>query len=278
MSTSSSSTGKTSGKSSGSRRSTGWMVLISVLVFVLVIFLVAEVGMRWYMSKQFRDGFAAQTPASVTVEGEPHLSFGAMPLTFSLFTGTIPSMSLDTPSTLEIGPDYINGSPASQLELRDLSIRGDNTVGHLQVTAEIPDDFLKTSMQMQLQEAIAGGNAGNYSELVNVLGVSDVISNPTAGTFDLSITQGLFEVELLPVMVDGQLQFEVTSSRLFGFDLPPETTDALKQLSESGIQQELVGPLQIQQFTVIQDGFRVTLTGDNVNLNEIGATTASTQL
>ncbi|WP_018297881.1 LmeA family phospholipid-binding protein [Corynebacterium lubricantis] len=272
MSRSTPSTGKKAGKTTG--KSTVWKVLISIAVVILVLFLVAEVGMRWYMSKQFRDGFEEGIPANVTVEGEPQLSFGPTPLTFSLFTGTIPSMTLDTPSTLEIGDDFINGSPAAQVELKDLSIRGDNNVGHLQVTSEIPDDFLETAMQMQLQEAISGGNAGDYSEIINVLGISDIAANPTSGTFDLAITQGIFEIELLPVMVDGQLQFEVESSRLFGFDLPPETTDALKQLSESGIQEELVGPLQIQQFTVIQDGFRVTLTGDNVNLDELSSTSA----
>lgn len=256
-------------KSASSTGSKLWKVLIGILVAVLVIFLVVEIGMRWFLSKQLHDSFAAETPESVTVEGEPELSFGPSPLTFALFTGNIKQVDVTTPSTLEIGEDYISGAPASQVEVRDLSLRGDNTAGHLQVTAEIPDDFLKTSIQLQLQEAIDSGEGEQYSDIINFLGVTDVVANPTSGTFDLAITQGLFEIELLPVMVDDQLQFEVESTRIFGFDLPPEATESLKNLSEQGLQDELVGELQIQQFTVIPDGFRVTLTGENVDIDEL---------
>lgn len=263
--------------SSGSTAVKVGKILVAVLLGVLIVFLVAELGMRWYVAKQFKDGFQEQIPPGVTVEHEPDMSFGAYPLTLSMFTRNVPQVTMQTPSTLTIHEDSTEGVPAARVAISDLTLSEEMNAGRLRVTSELPDDYLEAVLQEQIQRAVDENTQRDYTMLVDQLGISDVVANPSSGTFDIAAAHDILAIELRPVMVNDQLSFEVASTSVFGQTLPDEVSSGIEQFLQEGLQENLVGTLQVQEFTVIPDGFRITLTGQDVNLSELGGNSPAQQ-
>ena len=256
---------------SKSTASTVWKVILAILVGILVLVLVVEIGLRWFISHQMRSQFAEATPDTVAVEEEPSVSFGAYPLVASLVAGAIPSMEVTTPSTLQLDSEPITGAPAAHIAIEDLSMSNDPVAESLLVTTELPDDYVEEILRRELNKALESGEAGSEMTgfLTDLISISEVTANPNDNTFDIVFTEGIVSLELRPVMVNEQLTFEAASVSLFSFDLPPQVTEFVTRLLAEGFQQEVTTALTIQEFTVIPDGFRITATGQNVNLNEL---------
>lgn len=254
-----------------------WKILVGVLVAVLILVLVVEFGLRWFIGNQLREEFNAQAAESgVVVEEDPTISFGATPLILSAVTGTVNEVTVTTPSTLQISyptgdatrPE-VSGQPAAVIDMRDLAISDLNNpvAGQLTTTTELPEDFLLAV----IQEEAAAAQGGNDGFLQDLLAITALTANPAESVLDVEFSRGLASLTLRPVTEGGQLSFEATSAALFGFGLPAEVADAISAALRSGVDEQ-VGNMRVEEFTVIEQGVRVRITGENVPLGELSET------
>ncbi|MBA1834271.1 DUF2993 domain-containing protein [Corynebacterium wankanglinii] len=233
---------------------TAWKVALSIVAAVLLLFVVAEVGIRTFVAKQV----TSQAPEGTSV------SFGASPVTLGLLGGKFPHMTVDQQSDLLINGDEISGTPASVVDMDNVRLNGGEPVAEsLRLTTELPNDFVRAMLNQQLQRQIGD------SFLANVITVSDVTSNEDAGTFTIVFTSGAAGIELQPVMQDGQLTFQARSTELFGFELPDEVAQAISSAMSEGVAQEATGGMNVEDFTVIPGGLRVSVAGSDVNFSEL---------
>ena len=103
-----------------------WKAIIGVLAVVLVLLLVAEAGIRMYLSNQITSGFAQQPGAEAA--GDPKVSFGSSPVVFGLLGGTLPHITVDAPSTLFVNGNDYTGNPAATIQLEKVHITGGEPV------------------------------------------------------------------------------------------------------------------------------------------------------
>lgn len=234
---------------------TAWKVVVSVLAALLVLFIVAEAGLRTFVARQ-----VTQDPAAANMD----VSFGNSPLTFGLLRGKFPHMTLNQPSTLLVNGNEISGEPATTVQLDDIRVTGGEPVADsLEVTTELPNEFIRAMLNKQMEQQLGDGF------LSDVIKISDVSTDPEAGTFKLTFTAGAAGVELRPVLTSGELAFEATNTELFGFSLPEEVAAALSDAMSQGVAGEVGGGMRITDFTVVPGGLRVTMAGEQVNFAEL---------
>lgn len=236
------------------RMSTAWKVALSIVAAVLLLFAVAEIGIRTFVAHQV---------TSQSREGTS-VSFGASPVTFGLLRGKFPHMTVDQQSDLQINGDQISGTPASVVDMDNVRLNGGEPVAEsLRLTTELPNDFVRAMLNQQIQQEMGDSFLGNF------ITVSDVTSNPDDGTFTLVFTSGAAGIELQPTMQDGQLQLQARSTELFGFELPEEVASAISSAMSQGVAQEATGGMNVDDFTVVDGGLRVSVSGANVNFKEL---------
>ncbi|WIM67989.1 DUF2993 domain-containing protein [Corynebacterium breve] len=265
---------------SRSQSSTAWKVILGVLAALLVIILAAEAGARWFLADQMKSGFEEEAiAAGANIEEEAEVSFGAYPLVLGLMQRKLPEMEMTVPSTLSIEGTTVRGNPASTIKVEDMSLSDEPVAERMTATTEFPDDFIRALLQGQLEQTAESEDGFGF--LTKLFEISDVTANHSSGTFDIALSNGyvpnLFLLELRPVMVDGSLTFEATSGALVGFDIPQEWVDHLTQVLQEGMEQEVTGDMRIQEFTVIPDGFRMTITGENVPLKDVANSSVTQQ-
>lgn len=240
-----------------------WKVVIGTLAILIVLLLIAEAGIRMFISNQISSEFADQPGAVSTAE--PQVSFGSQPVTLGLLGGALPHMTLTTPSTLVVNGNEIAGNPASTVEMHNVRFNGGNPVAEtLHVTTELPNDFLRATLNQQIRSQL-----GDNRFLNNVITVSEVTTNPQAGTFTLMFTGGAAGIELKPVTQGGQLQFEATGTQLFGMNLPDDVARAISGALADGMQQGVTGSMRVADFDVVPGGLRVEMAGSNVDFTEL---------
>ncbi|ALC04898.1 hypothetical protein CDES_02185 [Corynebacterium deserti GIMN1.010] len=261
-----------------SRKSALPKVLLTIVVILLILVLVAEFGLRYMIGKQLKEEFQAQTAnQGLTTTEEPSIAFGASPLLLGILRGSISEVTVDTPDTLQItdqnGTPSITGTPEATITLQGLGIRDtENPVADtLQLTTFAPDDFILATVQQQMAQTAGGdgANAGLAAQLVQELvKITDVTSDPANQSVEVEFTEGAARASLRPIILNGQLAFEVLDSQLFGFGLPEEVSQMLTDGVQSSIQ-DVAGGLQIQSIEVADGGINVTLTGDNINVRTL---------
>ncbi|MCK7637413.1 DUF2993 domain-containing protein [Corynebacterium pygosceleis] len=262
------------------RGSVWWKILLGIVISVFIILLVAEIALRMFISKQLEDDFAEQTAMTgVVTDRRPEIGFGPVPLLLSVASGTVPSVDVSTPSTLQIThPEGINsdpdikGTPASDIHITDLALRGPEgpVAGRLTVQTDISDDMMLAQVQaaMHSQTRTAGdGLAGSL--LQNLVKVTDITPDPETDTLDIEFTDGAAHIVIRPTAVDGQLQMEATEARLFGFALPDEISGAISRALRSSAA-DLGGGMSVDVVTVRRGGMHLEMSGENVNLRDMG--------
>lgn len=233
---------------------TAWKVALSIVAAVLLLFAVAEVGIRTFVAKQVTD----EAPEGTSV------SFGASPVTLGLLGGKFPHMTVDQQSDLVIDGDHVSGTPAAVVDMDNVQLNdGDPVAESLHLTTELPNDFVRAMLNQQLNEQMED------SFLADVITVSDVVSNADAGTFTIVFTSGAAGIELQPVMQDGQLTFQARSTELFGFALPDDIAQAISSAMSEGVAQEATGGMNVEDFTVIPGGLRVSVAGSDIKFSEL---------
>lgn len=262
-----------------SRKSVLPKVLITLVVIIVVLLLVAEFGLRWFIGKELKSEFSQQAvDQGLTVEEDPTISFGSYPLLLGLAQGSIKHVAVETPDTLQITyPDgagtapEVSGTPEATITLGDLSIADTNNpvADTFDLTTFAPDEFILATVQAEMANATGGENAGLAERLVQELvKITGVRSNVEAQAIEVEFTDGAARANLRPIVLNGQLAFEVLDSQLFGIALPEDISKALTDGIQSSVDQ-VAGGLQIEGIDVVEGGININLTGENINVRTL---------
>lgn len=251
-----------------------WKVILSLLVALLVLLLLTELGLRWFIAGQIRDGFHQETQEQgVTSPEDPEVTFGATPLVVGLVQGRLPQVSITAPATFQITGTEVRGTPAAHVRIEDLRLSQDNPVaGTLSTTTELPDAYLLAVVKQQINQQSFDGIIGDFLGDNLVTGVQ---ADPAAGAINVEFGQGIGSMSLTPEMTEGQLFFRVGQTQLFGFDLPAEVSEGITYALQEGIQIGVSGEvasdgtLTVEEFSVIEGGVRATVSGTNIPLQDI---------
>lgn len=248
--------------------SLAWKIFVGVLAVIFILIVVAEFGLRAYVSNRIETEFANAAPVPTTAN--PQVAFGPQPLTFGLLAGTVPHMTLSVPSTLVLDGDSFTGQPAATVNVDKVRQSDSGFVADtLDVTTELPDAFIQAILQQQASAALSqvdGLPAATLKDLVNISGVE---SNPDAGDVAIQFNNGLAGINLRPQKDGDELTFTADSTSLFGIDLPGGVAESLSQALREGMQDAVFGPMRVRDVTVIDGGLLVSLNGHDVNLNQI---------
>lgn len=263
--------------SRNSSGSTVWRIIVTVLVVIVLLLITAEIGLRMYMSNQVTQGFEQQAEQDgVVLTEEPEVSFGASPLVLGLLGGTLPQMSMQTPSTLEQDGETYRGTPAADIRIDDLTVSEDPVAGTLTTTTELPEDYMLAIIREQLRAQV-GDASGVATTLVDELGITGLTANVAEQTLDLEFARGLAGISLAPVDVNGQMNLEARSTRLFGMELPQEVSEGISQALQDGITEQanqqtganVTNSMTISDYEIVDGALRVTVTGQDVPLSEL---------
>ena len=254
---------------------TAWKVTVAVLAALLVLLLIAEFGLRAYIADQIRSDFAAEAPDAAAADAAD-VSFGASPVTFGLLRGALPHVEMTTPSTLSINGDTYSGQPGATINADNLRVvDGRQVADSVRITTELPEDYVRAILQQQLADGFRQSGGGPLSFLQELITVTGVTSHPDAGTFTIDVSGGAAAVDLRPMMNNGQLAFEASSTELFGFQLPDTVAEALTGALQQGVQDTLNGEMQVESFDVVDGGLRVTVAGRDVDLDNLSQSGAA---
>lgn len=250
---------------------TAWKVIVGILAVLLVLLLIAEGGIRIFMANQITSEYQAGADSSSAAgqDGaeapEPDVSFGPQPVVLGLLSGKLPHIDINAPSTLVVNGNEIYGEPASHIQMDNIRYgSGEPIADSLRLNTELTNDFIRAILNQQLREQM-----GDDSFLSDVITVSDVNTDPDAGTIHIAFSGGVASMDLKPSTTNGQIAFEATGTQLFGFDLPDEAASALSDAMNQGMENQSAGQLRIEAFTVVPGGVHVTMVGENVNFNEL---------
>lgn len=254
-------------------------VLITILVILVVVALAAEFGLRWFIGRELKTEFSQQVAEQgITVEEDPTISFGSFPLLLGLAQGSIRHVAINTPDTIQItypggagSTPEIAGTPQATIVLTGLSIADINNpvADTLDLTTFASDEFLLATVQSEMAKATGGADAGLaeriMQELVKITGIS---SNVETQSLEVEFTEGAARANLRPIVLNGQLAFEILDSQLFGIALPEDISKALTDGIQSQVN-DIAGGLQIGSIDVVEGGLDINLTGENINVRTL---------
>lgn len=253
-----------------SQSSRVWKIILGIIVAVLVLFFIAEIAVRAFIAQEIKSSFREGTPEHAVTQEDAEVHFGATPVLFGLVSRELSHIAIDLPSTLTPDSANIIGSPAARLEASGFALDPDDPwAEELSMTTDLPQAFVRDMLQEQLAAALADSAGGRFADYDGIITISDVTTNAAVGTFDITFSNGAFSVELRPQLIDEHLSFEALSTRLLGRELPDYFSRAVTNAFKQGLGEEVVGPLEIRQFTVTDGGFTVSVHGSNVHLNEL---------
>ncbi|AWB83269.1 DUF2993 domain-containing protein [Corynebacterium liangguodongii] len=253
--------------------SLAWKIFVGVLAVLVVTAIVAEFGLRAYLSRRIETEIAAAVDLPASEHAQ--VSFGHSPLTFGLLTSKVPELTAAIPSTLALNEDGYTGTPAATVNLRDLRQTDAGAVAEsMDLATVVPDSFIQEILQQQMRQAL--GDTGLSPKLLeNFVSVSEVKTNAAAGTISITFTEGVAALDLHPRTENGQATFDVDATRLFGIDLPGGAAEKISEALQEGMRQAVFGNLRVRDITTIEGGLRVTLAGEEVNLDELAGSAQS---
>ena len=237
--------------------STAWKIIVGVLVALLILILVVEMGLRWFLSSQMSKQFEAEGA------GKPEISFGSTPLVFGLPRGEFSELNMTTPSTLQVTEDSITGQPATEIHIKGLKAGEEPIARELVTTSTLPDDFLLVTLQQGITEQSGFKSLGNMV-------ITNITANQAEDILDVEFGGGLFSLSLDPQVVDGNLAFAATSSKLLAWELPADATASISNALTEGMKNQLpAGNMRFEDVQVLDGEIALTMRGENVNLNEM---------
>lgn len=262
---------KKSGKGSGK----GWKIALAVIAVIVVLLGLGEFGARTYFASQITNSVKEEAQKNGTqIESDPKVSFGSSPVLLALVTGTIGSMDLQLPSTLNISyqdadktKPIVKGYPAVHINAHDLkpSDNGDDmTMGEVTIDTSVPNDLMLAQAQKSTEQS-----TGDLGFLSDLLRVTDIQPNLERQSMEFQIGGGLATLQMKPVVSNGNLMFDMDSAQILGQNLPQQFVDQLKS-SLAGTTVAAVGGLNFEKVSVTQNGLEITMHGTNVDMNEVG--------
>lgn len=245
--------------------SLAWKIVVGVLVALLIIILIAEFGLRWFISNQMTEEFKnSAKEEGIEVTEDPSVSFGGSPLLFGLMRGSISQMDMTTPSTLQIEGSQIKGQPTSEIHVEDMSTDADNPVaGFLRATTTVPDDYLLASFQKGISDQSGSETIGNMV-------VTEITANDQRDELEVKFGGGLASLSLKPTARDGKLEINATEAAIFGLSLPEQATSAISDALQDGMSEQLVAnDMQVESVDVGDGKLTLTITGTDVPMNDM---------
>ncbi|WP_293770583.1 DUF2993 domain-containing protein [uncultured Corynebacterium sp.] len=240
-----------------SAASKAWKIIVGILVGLLILILIAEFGLRWFMASQMTKQFESEGG------GKAEVSFGSSPMLLGLAQGSLPEMNVSTESTLRIDGENISGQPAADIHIEDMSVSGDPVAGHLTTSTTLPDDYLLATLQKGIADKAGNDTLGDVV-------ITDLVANQASGDVSVEFAGGLFSLTLVPEAKDGRLAFTATSSKILAWNLPDEVTSKISETLTNGMQDQLTtGDMTMDSVTVGDGEISLTMSGNNVNLNEL---------
>lgn len=248
----------------------GWKILLGIVAGLIILLFLAEIAVRGFIAQQIRASVRDSVPESADMREDASVHFGASPVLLGLARGKLQYINIDVPSTLVPDRDEIMGNPPATIDATGFVLDPDNpSAEQLVLHTELPQALVRDMLQQELRRSLDEAQDGRFAEYDEILTVSDVRTDPAAGTFTVTFSNGAFGVELRPEVVDDQMTFTAESTQILGRSLPDFFSEAVSNALQKGLNEDVVGPMQIQQFQVVDNGFRITVAGENVKLNEL---------
>lgn len=248
----------------------GWKIALGIIAGLIIVLFLAEIGIRGFIAQQIRAGVRDSAPETTDMREDASVHFGASPVLLGLARGKLQHINIDVPSTLVPDSDEIVGNPPATIDATGFVLdQNDPSADELVLHTELPQALVRDILQQELRRSLDESQDGRFAEYDEILTVSDVRTNPADGTFNVTFSNGAFGVELRPHVNNGQMAFTAESTQILGRNLPDFFSEAVSNALEKGLNEDIVGPLQIQQFQVVDSGFNVTVSGNQVHLKEL---------
>lgn len=248
----------------------GWKIALGIIAGIIVVLFIAEIAVRGLIASQIRSSLHDSTPEQAAMQEDASVHFGASPVILGLVRGKLQYINVDVPSTLIPDSDEIVGNPPATVDATGFVLdQNDPSADELILHTELPQALVRDILQQELRRSLDEAQDGRFAEYDEILTVSDVRTNPASGTFNVTFSNGAFGVELRPAVNDGQLAFTAESTQILGRNLPDFFSEAVSNALQNGLNEDIVGPLKIQQFQVADNGFYITVSGENVHLNDL---------
>jgi len=248
----------------------GWKIALGIIAGLLILLFLAEIGIRGFIAQQIRSGIRDSAPETADMREDASVHFGASPVLLGLARGKLQHIDIDVPSTLVPDSDEIVGNPPATINATGFVLdQNDPSADSLIVNTELPQALVRDILQQELRRSLDESQDGRFAEYDEILTVSDVRTNPADGTFNVTFSNGAFGVELRPHVADGQMAFSAESTQILGRNLPDFFSEAVSNALQKGLNEDIVGPMRIQEFQVVDNGFRVTVSGEQVHLNQL---------
>ncbi|MFD3509054.1 DUF2993 domain-containing protein [Nocardia sp. NPDC058666] len=215
-----------------------------IALAVVAVLLVAAIGgteayARHKISRCISGAFEQQMGSNIDV------GFGLRPILLSYVDGKVGSLTVDSEDN-KFGPaiGMVVHAKFNDIELVDRG-RGGGTVGSSSAD-------------------VTWNNAGIQETLGTM--VSGVRSSASTGVLTLDVLGGLAQLEVQPLVRDGNITVETKSAQLLGIGLPTDLVQGIVETFTQSLQSYPLG-LRAQEVKVTDDGVAVHLSGGKTSLD-----------
>ncbi|MFE6920062.1 DUF2993 domain-containing protein [Nocardia sp. NPDC057663] len=224
------------------RPKVGRRTLVIALVVVAVLLVAAIVSTEAYarhqISRCISSSFEKQMGSSIDV------SFGPKPMLITYLDGKVGSVTIDSEDN-KFGPavGMVVHAKFSDIELVDRG-RGGGTIGGSSAEVTWNNDGITQTL---------GGM------------VSGVQSSSSTGLITLDVIGGLAQLQVQPMVRNGNVEVETKSAQLLGIGLPTGLVQGIVETFTQSLQSYPLG-LRAQEVKVTDDGVVVQLSGGKTPL------------
>lgn len=265
----------------------GWKILIGIVVVVALLLVLAEFGVRAFLSNQITNGVKEQAAQSDSpLASDPEVSFGSSPVLLGLATGKISHLNMHIPSSLNVTyPDSdkskpdVKGNPEIRMQARDIkgTSQEDMRIGDLNMQTEIPTELMLAQAQegQAKQTPQGGGLEGAIAGLMTLTGIKP---DPEAGVLNFEIGGGIASLAMKPTAKDGKMTMDVEGGKVLGMNMPESFVNSIRDSLTKNAQDAMIKGMEVTDVKVTDHGMELKLHGTDVDMNELGnAGATSTQ-
>ncbi|MFC4126056.1 LmeA family phospholipid-binding protein [Nocardia rhizosphaerae] len=227
------------------RPKVGRRTLVIALAVVAVLLVAGVVGTEAYARQQISrcisTSFEQEMGSGIDV------SFGPKPMLLTYLDGKVGSVTIDSEDN-KFGPaiGMVVHAKFSDIELVDHG-RGGGTIGSSEAEVTWSNDGIGQTL---------GGM------------VSGVRSSASSGVLTLDVLGGLAQLQVQPMVRDGNVTVETKSAQLLGIGLPTDLVQGIVETFTQSLQSYPLG-LRAQEVRVTDDGVLVQLSGGKTPLETV---------
>lgn len=228
------------------RRRTLVIALAVVAVLLVGTIVATEAYARHQISRCISSQFEQEMGSSIDV------SFGPKPMLITYLDGKVGSLSIDSEDN-KFGPavGMVVHAKFSDIELTDRG-RGGATVGSSSAEVTWNNDGIRQTLGTM---------------------VSGVSSSASSDVLTLDVLGGLAQLQVQPMVRNGNVEVETKSAQLLGIGLPTDLVQGIVETFTQSLQSYPLG-LRAQKVDVTDDGVVVHLSGGRTVLESSGRSDA----